>query len=56
MNDIITTTVPMPKVEATFHVEPHSNPIVQAFIDLVSELRKENEQLKEQLYILGKGP
>ena len=53
-DDIITQTAPT--VEATFHVERHPDPIVQSLIDLVLSLRKENEQLKEELYILGKGP
>ena len=43
-------TAPSPTVEATFHVERHPDPIVQALIDQVLELRKENERLKEELH------
>ena len=38
-------TSPMPTVQAEFHVERHPDPIVQALIDLVLELRKENVEV-----------
>ncbi len=47
MNDITQTA---PTVQAEFHVEPHPDPIVQALIEQVLALRKENERLKEALY------
>lgn len=37
---------PSPTVEATFHVEPHPDPIVQALINELLKLRKENDGLK----------
>lgn len=40
---------PGPTVEATFHVERHPDPVVQALIDEVLKLRKENDALKEKL-------
>lgn len=40
---------PMPTVKAEFHVERHPDPIVQAFIDLTLQLRKENDELKTRL-------
>lgn len=49
MNDIISTTAPAPTVQAEFHVERHPDPIVQALIDEVLKLRKENDGLKSQL-------
>lgn len=43
MNDVAS---PLPTVEATFHVEPHPDPVVQALIEEVEHLRK---ALKEAL-------
>lgn len=43
-------TVPAPVVEATFHVEPHPDPVVRALIAEVERLRDENKKLKEALY------
>ena len=37
---------PAPTVQAEFHVERHPDPIVQSFIELTLQLRKENEELK----------
>lgn len=39
---------PSPAVEATFHVEPHPDPVVRGFIELVAELRAEIAQLKKE--------
>jgi hypothetical protein len=36
---------PSPTVEATFHVEPHPDPIVQALINELLKSRKEVEEL-----------
>jgi len=51
------TNAPMPTVEAEFHVEPHPDPIIQGFIEVVeahrrenARLRAENQKLKEELY------
>ena len=51
------TTAPMPTVEAEFHVEPHPDPVIQGFIELVEALRRhnaalraENQKLKEELH------
>jgi hypothetical protein len=51
------TNAPMPTVEAEFHVEPHPDPVIQGFIELVSAVRRENgklraeiQKLKEELY------
>jgi hypothetical protein len=49
MNDIISTTAPAPTVKAEFHVERHPDPIVQSFIELTLQLRKENDALKSQV-------
>jgi hypothetical protein len=55
MNDIISITAPGPTVKAEFHVERHPDPIVQALIDEVIKLRKENDRLCEQIAYLLKG-
>ena len=49
MNDIISITAPGPTVQAEFHVERHPDPIVQSFIELTLQLRKENDALKTQV-------
>lgn len=49
MTDIISITAPGPTVQAEFHVERHPDPIVQSFIELTLQLRKENEELRAKL-------
>ena len=49
MNDIISITAPGPTLTAEFHVERHPDPIVQSFIELTLQLRKENEELRAKL-------
>ena len=42
-------SAPLPTVQAEFHVERHPDPIVQSFIDLTLQLRKENDELKAKV-------
>jgi len=43
-------SMPAPVVEAVFHVEPHPDPVIQGFIELVGKLRAEIARLKEELH------
>jgi hypothetical protein len=42
-------TSPLPTARLEYTTEPHPDPTIQAFIELVEQLRRENQELKDKL-------
>lgn len=47
---------PVPEARLAYHTEPHPDPLVQALIERVEALLRENAELKEKLQQYGSDP